>query len=73
LQDDDGETALDVARSRATQQTIDILHRHNALCKDVPSTKEQQWDQIYDIFYVSDTIKFAVCEAKNEFINFSLL
>jgi hypothetical protein len=61
LQNNDGDTALEVAKYRANQQAIDLLHRHNALCKEVPSTKEQQWDQIYDAFYASDTIKFAVC------------
>ena len=50
LQDNDGDTALDVARFRANQLAIGLLCRHNALGKDGPSAKEQQWDQIYDAF-----------------------
>lgn len=59
LQDNDGDTALDVARYRANQHAIDLLHRNNALGKDGPSAKEQQWDQIYDAFDKIDLIKSA--------------
>ena len=58
LQDNDGDTALDVARYRANQQAIDLLHRNNALGKDGPSAKQQQWDQIYDAFDHANAIKF---------------
>lgn len=59
LQDNDGDTALDVARYRANQHAIDLLLRNNALGKDGPSAKEQQWDQIYDAFDKIDLIKSA--------------
>jgi ankyrin repeat protein len=58
LQDNDGDTALDVARYRANQQAIDLLHRNNAFGKDGPSAKQQQWDQIYDAFDHANAIKF---------------
>ena len=50
LQDNDGDTALDVARYRANKQAIDLLVRKNAFGKVGPSAKEQQWDQIYYSF-----------------------
>jgi ankyrin repeat protein len=64
LQDNDGDTALDVARYKANQQAIDLLLKHNAVGKDGPSAKQQQWDQIYDAFDRADAIKFADREAK---------
>ena len=66
LQDNYGDTALDVARYRANQQAIDLLHRNNALCKDGPSAKQQQWNQIYDAFDTNDVIKFGDREANKK-------
>jgi ankyrin repeat protein len=57
LQNKDGDTALDLARYNSNQEAIDLLLNHNAVGKDGPSAKEQQWDQIYDAFDASDEIK----------------
>jgi ankyrin repeat protein len=69
LQDNDGDTALDLARFRANNQAIGLLCRHNALGKDGPSAKEQQWDQIYDAFDQADSIKFMNKDLSNKLEN----
>mgnify|MGYP000403784675 CR=1 FL=1 len=50
LQDNDGDTALDLARYRGNQDAIDLLIKNNAIGKDGLSSKDQQWDQIYYSF-----------------------
>ena len=57
LQNKDGDTALDLARYNSNQEAINLLLNHNAVGKDGPSAKEQQWDQIYDAFDASDEVK----------------
>jgi ankyrin repeat protein len=64
LQNKDGDTALDLARYNSNQEAIDLLLKHNAVGKDGPSAKQQEWDQIYDAFDRADAIKFADREAK---------
>jgi len=64
LQDNNGDTALDLARYNGNQEAIDLLIKHHAVGKDGPSAKEKQWDQIYDAFDRADEIKFADREAK---------
>ena len=64
LQDNDGDTALDLARFRCNQEAIDILLKHNAAGKASPSVKEQQWEQIYDAFNHADAIKYDDSEVK---------
>ena len=41
IQDNDGDTALDVARYRSNQEAIDLLLKHNALGNDGSSAKER--------------------------------
>ena len=57
LQDNDGDTALDLARYRGNQDAIDLLIKNNAIGKIGSSAKEQQWDQIYDAFDSAAAIK----------------
>ena len=57
LPNKDGDTALDLARYNSNQEAINLLLNHNAIGKDGPSAKEQQWDQIYDAFDASDEVK----------------
>ena len=59
LQDNDGDTALDLARYNSNQEAIDLLLKHNAVGKDGPSAKAMQWDQIYDACDRAGQIKFA--------------
>ena len=64
LQDNDGDTALDLARYRGNQDAIDLLIKNNAIGKDGFSSKDQQWDQIYDAFDRADSEKFKDHEEK---------
>lgn len=57
IQDNDGDTALDVARYRSNQEAIDLLLKHNALGNDGSSAKERQWNQIYDAFDSANAVK----------------
>ena len=57
LQDNDGDTALDLARYRGNLVAIDLLIKNNAVGKVGSSAKEQQWDQIYDAFDAAAAIK----------------
>ena len=64
LQDNNGDTALDLAKYNGNEEAIALLLKYNAVGKAGPSAKEQQWDQIYDGFDSANAIKLADRDAK---------
>lgn len=66
LLDEDGDSALDLARFHRRSDVADVLLASRAKRKDGPSAKEQTEDEVYRAFEQADAVKRLVAEIEKK-------